>query len=144
MKKHHSCQNLHVFYADLAGNGRFWEQFKKTDGRNQCPQKTLSVQGFPSGFRSCSVPARKVLKSGQPYCFFNLNLLNRSEKPTMQTISKKSGKKSPNRKIGIFEDTSLHEQIEARAHEIYLDRGAEPGHEMDDWLQAEREIMGWV
>ena len=58
----------------------------------------------------------------------------------MQTISKKSEKKSPNRKIGIFEDTSLHEQIEARAHEIYLNRGAEPGHEMDDWLQAEREI----
>jgi len=62
----------------------------------------------------------------------------------MQTISQKSGKKLPNRKIGTFEASSLHEQIEARAHEIYLDRGAEPGHEMDDWLQAECEIMGWV
>jgi hypothetical protein len=45
----------------------------------------------------------------------------------MQTISKKSEKKSPNRKIGIFEAACLHEQIEARAHEIYLDRGAESG-----------------
>ena len=62
----------------------------------------------------------------------------------MQTISKKSEKKSPKRKIGSFETSSLHEQIEARAHEIYLDRGAEPGHEMDDWLRAECEIMGWV
>ncbi|HMD54088.1 MAG TPA: DUF2934 domain-containing protein [Phycisphaerae bacterium] len=32
----------------------------------------------------------------------------------------------------------------ARAHEIYLARGAEAGHELDDWLQAEREIMEWV
>ncbi len=62
----------------------------------------------------------------------------------MQTISRKSEKKSPNRKTGICEASSLHEQIEARAHEIYLDHGAGPGHELDDWLQAEREIMGWV
>lgn len=63
----------------------------------------------------------------------------------MQTTSRKSEKKSQNRKTnGLFEATSLREQIEARAHEIYLSRGAEPGHELDDWLQAEREIMGWV
>lgn len=43
-----------------------------------------------------------------------------------------------------FDATALREQIETRAHEIYLSRGAEPGHELDDWLQAEREIMGWV
>jgi len=63
----------------------------------------------------------------------------------MQTTNKKNGKKSQNRTtdrlLGIL---SLQEQIEARAHEIYLARGAEPGHELDDWLQAEREIMGWV
>jgi hypothetical protein len=63
----------------------------------------------------------------------------------MQTTSRKNEKKSLNRKTsGTFDTASLREQIEARAHEIYLTRGAEPGHEMDDWLQAEREIMGWV
>ena len=63
----------------------------------------------------------------------------------MQTTSRKNEKKSQNRKSnGFFEATSLREQIEARAHEIYVARGAEPGHELDDWLQAEREIMGWV
>ncbi|MGP8019676.1 MAG: DUF2934 domain-containing protein [Limisphaerales bacterium] len=36
------------------------------------------------------------------------------------------------------------EQIEARAYDIYLARGAEPGHELEDWLQAEHEIMEWV
>ena len=63
----------------------------------------------------------------------------------MQTTSKKNGKKSQNRTVeNILGAFSLQEQIEARAHEIYIARGAQPGHELDDWLQAEREIMGWV
>lgn len=33
-----------------------------------------------------------------------------------------------------------HEDIERRAHEIWLERGAEPGHELDHWLQAEEEL----
>jgi len=32
------------------------------------------------------------------------------------------------------------EQISLRAHEIYLERGGLPGNELDDWLQAEREL----
>jgi DUF2934 family protein len=31
-------------------------------------------------------------------------------------------------------------RIAARAHEIYEARGGEHGKDMDDWLQAEREI----
>lgn len=31
-------------------------------------------------------------------------------------------------------------QIAARAYQLYLDRGAADGHDMDDWLQAEREL----
>jgi Protein of unknown function (DUF2934) len=27
-----------------------------------------------------------------------------------------------------------------RAYEIYLERGEQPGRELDDWLQAEREL----
>jgi hypothetical protein len=30
--------------------------------------------------------------------------------------------------------------IEKRAYEIYEARGKEPGHEEEDWFQAEREI----
>ncbi len=33
------------------------------------------------------------------------------------------------------------EQIRQRAYEIYIQRGAESGSELDDWLQAEREIL---
>jgi uncharacterized protein YndB with AHSA1/START domain len=32
------------------------------------------------------------------------------------------------------------EQIARRAYELYLDRGQTPGHELEDWLQAEREL----
>ncbi|MGB7848269.1 MAG: DUF2934 domain-containing protein [Candidatus Acidiferrum sp.] len=32
------------------------------------------------------------------------------------------------------------EDIAFRAHEIFVQRGATPGRELDDWLQAEREL----
>ena len=35
---------------------------------------------------------------------------------------------------------STHEEIRRRAYEIYLERGDEPGSELDDWLMAEREL----
>ena len=39
------------------------------------------------------------------------------------------------------------EQVAERAKQIYLARGCAPDHEMDDWLQAEYELMqeaeGW-
>jgi hypothetical protein len=34
---------------------------------------------------------------------------------------------------------SEHE-IAIRAHELYLERGAEQGHDLDDWLRAEQEL----
>jgi hypothetical protein len=33
-----------------------------------------------------------------------------------------------------------HDEIGRRAYEIYLERGGLPGHELENWLQAEREI----
>jgi hypothetical protein len=36
----------------------------------------------------------------------------------------------------------LEERIRIRAHEIYLERGGEDGNELDDWLEAEEEILG--
>lgn len=63
----------------------------------------------------------------------------------MRTTNKKNAKKSLSRTVdNILGAISLHVQIEKRAHEIYLARDSEPGHELDDWLQAEREIMGWA
>lgn len=33
------------------------------------------------------------------------------------------------------------EEISQRAYELYLQRGSVPGHENDDWLQAEAELI---
>jgi len=52
--------------------------------------------------------------------------------------------------IGRFQSASaIHtskppptpEQIRQRAHEIFLARGGAAGRELDDWLQAERELQ---
>lgn len=32
------------------------------------------------------------------------------------------------------------EAIRLRAYELFCSRGGEPGHEVDDWLQAEQEL----
>jgi hypothetical protein len=32
------------------------------------------------------------------------------------------------------------QEIRRRAYEIYLERRAQPGHELEDWLRAEREL----
>ena len=34
------------------------------------------------------------------------------------------------------------ETIRRRAYEIYCERGRQPGSELDDWLRAEREVLG--
>jgi hypothetical protein len=39
------------------------------------------------------------------------------------------------------ENLSLEEQIQRRAYELYVKRGNQSGSEMDDWLQAEDEIL---
>jgi len=36
---------------------------------------------------------------------------------------------------------SLQERIRRRAHELYVERGSQPGSELDDWLRAEAEIL---
>jgi Protein of unknown function (DUF2934) len=33
-----------------------------------------------------------------------------------------------------------HDEVRRRAYEIYIERGGLPGQELEDWLQAEREI----
>ena len=56
---------------------------------------------------------------------------------TMATPVKRS---APARKIP--DSAQLEEQIRLRAYELYEARGREHGHDLDDWLQAEGEILG--
>ena len=40
----------------------------------------------------------------------------------------------------VLRVASGEHEIRTRAYELYLARGAQPGHELEDWLQAEREL----
>jgi hypothetical protein len=35
------------------------------------------------------------------------------------------------------------EQIRSLAYEIFVQSGSQPGHDLDNWLQAEHELMQW-
>jgi hypothetical protein len=35
----------------------------------------------------------------------------------------------------------IREEIELRAYQIYLERDGAPGEDVEDWLQAERELV---
>jgi hypothetical protein len=37
-------------------------------------------------------------------------------------------------------ESTREQEIRNRAYEIYLQRGTQPGSEVEDWLQAEREL----
>jgi hypothetical protein len=37
-------------------------------------------------------------------------------------------------------DETREQKIRSRAFAIYLERGREPGRDLEDWLQAEREL----
>jgi hypothetical protein len=37
---------------------------------------------------------------------------------------------------------AVHDEIARRAYHIYLERGSEPGHDLDDWLKAEAQVAG--
>jgi hypothetical protein len=37
-------------------------------------------------------------------------------------------------------DLARRDNIRRRAYEIYLERGSVPGRDLEDWLQAEREL----
>ena len=44
----------------------------------------------------------------------------------------------------LLRQSTREQEIRNRAYEIYLQRGAQPGYELEDWLQAERELSNKV
>ncbi len=51
--------------------------------------------------------------------------------------------KDPTKKTptAVNESQELEIQIRERAYELYEARGREDGHDLEDWLHAEEEIM---
>jgi len=44
------------------------------------------------------------------------------------------------KKVELKQPTITENDLRRRAYEIYLKRGPNPGNEIEDWLQAEREL----
>ncbi|MBI3756812.1 MAG: DUF2934 domain-containing protein [Deltaproteobacteria bacterium] len=40
----------------------------------------------------------------------------------------------------MISDEELYERVASKAYELYQQRAEEPGHELDDWLTAERLV----
>ena len=55
-------------------------------------------------------------------------------------MSPDATKKQPTTEISELQEFELEYQIRLRAYELYEKRGREDGHELEDWLRAEKEI----
>lgn len=55
------------------------------------------------------------------------------------TVKKSTARKTTGRaeRVTVVPD---QDQLRQRAYEIYQRRGGAPGHELEDWLQAEQEL----
>ena len=42
--------------------------------------------------------------------------------------------------MGVMARKPSKEEVELRAYEIYLERGAQDGHDVEDWIVAEDEL----
>jgi hypothetical protein len=70
-----------------------------------------------------------------------------SPKQTRKGIRERQAIEAPGgegREESAVGNSSRDEEIRRRAYEIHLERGAQPGAELDDWLQAEREFQHGV
>jgi len=48
----------------------------------------------------------------------------------------------PTRTQSELRAPDIEEQIRRRAYELHEERGNQHGHDVDDWLQAESELIG--
>jgi hypothetical protein len=68
-----------------------------------------------------------------------MKILGRKTTKTEKTSAPKTSKaKAP--AAAARKRTPTHEEIAVRSYELYLERGAEPGHAEEDWLRAESEL----
>jgi len=65
-----------------------------------------------------------------------------TEKRTRKPKSVTSSPKATAAPVERVPATNLEEAIRLRAYSIYEQRGREHGHNLDDWLIAEAEVVG--
>jgi hypothetical protein len=63
--------------------------------------------------------------------------------PKGERMAKTMESGSPaSQKSRVTKNQPTAEEIAVRAYQIYLERGGAPGNEFEDWIQAERELLG--
>ena len=63
----------------------------------------------------------------------------------LTALAEASRHKSATREEGLGhagpKENPTHAEIELRAYRIFLDRGGADGHDVEDWLRAQRELL---
>lgn len=62
---------------------------------------------------------------------------------TKKKSTRDAGKEQPpDAERRVPTEESAQQSIAERAYRFYEERGAEDGHALEDWLRAEREVVG--
>jgi hypothetical protein len=65
----------------------------------------------------------------------------KSRKKNVDVMSDTPVVESPLERVALIEPATIErDRIAERAYELYVSRGRESGHELEDWLTAEREL----
>jgi hypothetical protein len=94
---------------------------------SQAPQRSAEASKCPSDHAQIRIKAGSTHGKRQP------------QPPTISTKGE-IAMKSTHSETQMHESV-YNEEIRVRAYELFEQRGGEPGHDLDDWLQAEAEIV---
>ncbi len=64
------------------------------------------------------------------------------DKPAAMPITRKSPGEHSGASAPEITPADVHQLIAKHAYELYAEGGYREGHALDDWLEAEREILG--
>lgn len=59
----------------------------------------------------------------------------------MATLQVSPRKRKPVQRAPQIYEEQIRERISERAYQLFVERGSEHGHDIDDWLRAEAEIL---
>jgi hypothetical protein len=94
-----------------------------------------AIAGGPSGMEHRSHPKGDLENSAAPDGAFDQLLRLAASYLSRKTTGAQTSVAANLRRGPLSED------IELRAYQLYLSRGASHGHDVDDWLEAERQIL---
>jgi hypothetical protein len=62
------------------------------------------------------------------------HLVQKKEEPLAQSAGRESAQ-------AVSDNGDVQQRIAVRAYELYRERGCADGRDLDDWLEAERDIL---